>query len=334
MSDPPSSPLPLFQHAASSPEDPWLFHQEGWDWRWFSWRAVAERVIFWARPLDELGLPAGSRVAFAGGAHPAAVCLDLAVQAAGLVSVPLALRPEEAPAEKLAALGCGAWAEPQGSFSPAALPPRVERVALPAWVPAGRALEAKRPPATQDDRDGRDSKDFFLEGGGVVCEREGAPVELSGEDLAAWAGRIGERIGLSAGLEREILILGGSLAGWAERGMLAWATIAGAVVLLEGDPEARIPSAAWARVTLFHGTARELGQLRQIVEEDRRGRWTGRLLGRKDRPRLPFGRLRTLVLAGPEPLPVEDRGFWEARGVRILDLPPWYINGERGERDV
>lgn len=270
-------------------------------------------------------------MAFAGGAHPAAVCLDLAIQGAGSVSVPLELRPGEGPAAQLAALSCRAWAEPEGSFSPGALPPGIQRVALPAWVPAGRALEAERPPAPQDDKDSRDSKDFSKGDGGVVCQRDGVPLELSGEDLAAWAGRIGERLGPA---EREILILGGSLAGWAERGMLAWATTVGAVVLLEGDPETRIASAAWARVTLFHGTARELGQLKKVAEEVRRGRWKDWLLGGKGRPRLPFGRLRTLVLAGPEPLLQEDQGFWEERGVRILDLPPWYINGERGERDA
>lgn len=329
MSAPPSLPLSFFQHLHSRPEDPWLFHQEGWDWRWFSWRAVGDRVSLWAGPLAGLGVPPGSRVAFAGGAHPAAVCLDLAIQGAGLVSVPLALRPGEKPEARLAALGCRAWAEPEGSFSPVALPPGIARVVLPAWMAAGRSLETAGPPTAQDFQDSREGKDL---GGGVVLEREGVPLELSAEDLAAWAGRIGERIGPPVEAEREILILGGSLAGWAERGMLTWATAAGSVVLLEGDPESRIADAAWARVTLFHGTARELGQLRKTVEDDRRGRWMDRLLGRT---RLPFGRLRTVVVAGPEPLPATETTFWEGRGVRIVELPPpWYINGERGERDA
>lgn len=336
MSAPPSLPSSFFQHLHSRPEDPWLFHQEGWDWRWFSWRAIGDRVALWAGPLAGLGVPPGSRVAFAGGAHPAAVCLDRAIQGAGLVSVPLALRPGEKPGEKLLSLGCRAWAEPEGSFSPAGLPPGIERLVLPAWVPAGRSLEAQSPPTAPDSQD-------VVSAGGVVLEREGVPLELSAEDLAAWAVRIGERIGPSEDIEREILILDGSLAGWAERGMLSWATAAGAVVLLEGDPESRTADAAWARVTLFHGTARELGELRKTVEEDRRGRWLDRLLGRT---RLPFGRLRTVVAAGSEPLEPEELAFWEGRGVKVVELPPrqgfqplagappWYINGERGERDA
>ena len=123
-------PLALLDHATLHPEEPWLFYPEGWDWRWLSWRDAARRMALWACAfLDDPGLPPGSRVAFAGGAHPAAVLLDLAVQAAGLVAVPLDLGSDEDPSTRLRDLRCRAWAEPEDGWSPT-LPLDVPRIRL------------------------------------------------------------------------------------------------------------------------------------------------------------------------------------------------------------
>jgi hypothetical protein len=140
-------------------------------------------MALWARAfLDFPNLPPGSRVAFAGGAHPAAVLLDLAVQAAGLVAVPLDLNPDEDPSGKLLDLRCRAWAEPDDGWSPA-LPAEVRRIRLP-----NRRIVP--------------SEDLSFEpreGGGAVAWREGVPLELSVADLAAWAALLEERVGPSRG---------------------------------------------------------------------------------------------------------------------------------------
>ena len=82
----PNLPAALFHHAAVHSEEPWLFHAEGWDWRWHSWGEVAREVMARAEGLAEIA--AGSRYAFPYSARPEDVILDLAVQAAGLVSQP------------------------------------------------------------------------------------------------------------------------------------------------------------------------------------------------------------------------------------------------------
>ena len=91
MPVPPDLPAALFLHAGSSPEEPWLFQPEGWDWRWHSWREIAREVQARAESLSASA--AGSRVTFPYTAQPEAIVFDLAVQAAGLVAVPFSGPP-------------------------------------------------------------------------------------------------------------------------------------------------------------------------------------------------------------------------------------------------
>lgn len=86
--------------------------------------------------------------------------------------------------------------------------------------------------------------------------------------------------------------------------MLAWATLAGAAVVLEPDPALRVATAAWVRPTVFHGSAAEIVALRAWVEKER---------GK----RLPFRRLRTVLVSGGGTLAAEDAAFWRGRGVRV-----------------
>lgn len=87
MPEPPTLPAALLRHAERGREEPWLFRPEGWDWRWWSWGEAARRMSLWAERLAIL--PAGTHVSFSYTALPEAVILDLAIQAAGLVSVPV-----------------------------------------------------------------------------------------------------------------------------------------------------------------------------------------------------------------------------------------------------
>jgi len=147
--------------------------------------------------------------------------------------------------------------------------------------------------------------------GGAVVVREGEPIELSAAELIAMAERIRKQIGPSG--RRDIFVLSGSIEIPDERAMLSWATVAGAAVVLEPNPALRVATAAWVRPTVFHGTAAEVAALRTWVEKEKRG-WLRR------RPRLPFRRLRTVLLTGAEALPLEEEAFWADRGVRVARI--------------
>jgi len=102
---PPNLSAALLQHAAQGREEPWLFHAEGWDWRWKSWGEAARWMTAWAERLSRL--PAASRAAFSYAPRPPAVFLDLAIQAAGLVPVPVSGPASHPP-------GAGFWIEIEG----------------------------------------------------------------------------------------------------------------------------------------------------------------------------------------------------------------------------
>ncbi len=88
----PLLPAALERHAAADPEEPWLFRAEGWDWVWHPWGELAGWRRTWSERIAMLGsgLPAGARVAFRYCSDPSSVILDLAIQAAGFASVPVA----------------------------------------------------------------------------------------------------------------------------------------------------------------------------------------------------------------------------------------------------
>lgn len=218
---PAPTPLPaaLLDHAARHPDEPWLFYREGWDWRWHSWGEIAGRVVREAERLASLA--PGTRVSVPDTPLVDSVVLDLAVQAAGLDSVP--------------------------------------------------------------------------------------------EGVLAAAQRIQDEIPSPPKPPREILVAGRSLFDPVDRALLAWAIVAGAAVLLEPQPQARAATAAWARPTLFHGTAEEIIALRRFAGSGKR--WWRRT------PGLPFGRLRVLFLTGDAPLPESETTFWKSRGVK-LTAPP------------
>lgn len=231
MPAPPHLPAALLHHAALGPEEPWLFRAEGWAWRWHSWGEVARWVTAWAELLSEI--PPACRTAFSYAPRPQAVALDLAIQAAGLVSVPVSGEREGGEA--------GFWAEVEG-----------EEV---------RVIEPS-PPAPLSRGEERNA------GGGVVAGNE----ERTAAELMEVVERVqGEIQGPLRKSPREILVLGGPLERPEERAMLSWATVAGAAVVLEPDPALRVATAAWVRPTVFHGTAAELAGLRSWVEKEGRG---------------------------------------------------------------
>jgi hypothetical protein len=242
----------------------------------------------WAASLARY--PLGARASFLYSPHPQAVLLDLAVQAAGLVAVPL----------------------PEGLQGQQGLQGRVEiggeTVVLPSWEEAERAGA----PAPGPER---------LAAGAVALRGE---MVLSQEELGASAERLGREIPPLPGGRRHVVVLGGFPGDPAERRLLAWATVAGAAVLLEPEPAHYVPTAIWARPTVFAGTAADLVRLREAVERDEAGFkiFGRRIFGR----RLPLGRLRA-VLGTEGELPPGERSFWEESGVRAFAA-------ERQERGI
>ena len=142
--------------------------------------------------------------------------------------------------------------------------------------------------------------------GGAVVVNAGRTVEMGAAELVGMAERVGAEIQGSA--KREIVVLGGPLDDPFERAMLSWATVTGAAVVLEPNPEARVATAAWVRPTVFHGTPAEIAALRAWAEKEKR-------------KKLPFRRLRTILVTGPEGLATEEEAFWVGRGVRVAVCP-------------
>ncbi|HYH46695.1 MAG TPA: hypothetical protein VEG34_13500, partial [Thermoanaerobaculia bacterium] len=83
-------------------------------------------------------------------------------------------------------------------------------------------------------------------------------------DVLTGAAALADRLGPPE--VRDILVSGRSLSDQAEHRLLAWATLTGAVILFEPDPPAYVPAAAWARPTVFQGTAGEIAALRREAQ--------------------------------------------------------------------
>jgi len=136
-------------------------------------------------------------------------------------------------------------------------------------------------------------------------------IEISADKLVAMGARIAEQIRPSE--KREIVVLGGPLEEGAERAMLSWATMTGAAVVLESNPASRVATAAWVRPTVFHGSPAEIAGLRLWVEKEKR-------------KKLPFRRLRTILVTGADGLTAEEMAFWSGRGARVAPLPHSGVN--------
>jgi hypothetical protein len=246
-------------------------------------------VALWTERLAA-ALPPGTRAGFLWQPRPDAVALDLALQAAGLVSVPLA-HPSQ---DELQRRGVAAWVgPPMGSLPAIDLPPwpETDPPQPPSPIPFSRPT-----------------------GGAVTVDPDGSVREWPHAALGELAERVDSRIGtLEEGREilREIVIAGRSLEETAERAVIAWATIQGAALLLAPTQEERAATAAWVRPTVFHGTAAEAAALRRM---DRPRRF------RLRRSAIPFGRLHTLLVTGPDELPAAEAEAWRARGTAVVRL--------------
>lgn len=124
---------------------------------------------------------------------------------------------------------------------------------------------------------------------------------------------------------REVVVLSSPIADRDEM-FFAWAVVAGAAVVVEPSPAALVATAAWARPTIFRGDGGQIVALAREAEAAERSGFAGwwrrlrRLAGAAPPPPLPFGRLHTLLVAGPHPAE-EELAFWRQRGTRVLADP-------------
>jgi len=293
----------LAWQARRLPEDPWLFHVDGLDWRWISFGTGAEAVARAARRvaegLDREGLPIPARVAFSDLKTVPSLIADLAIAGAGHLACPWPVTSPGAARDLAPAAGAG-W----------------EGEALPPWLPAGAPVLSLGPPPRPDwrawqrpDPAGAPTALAGSRAGGAVVLGPGGPVEVPSLRLTEVARELAAEIGTRR--EREITVLAEPLLNPQARLQLGWALLSGAALLLEPDARAFLGTAAWARPTVLFGGAAELARL---------GERLGRESGRRRR-RLPFGRLHTWVLPPGETVPEELRSTFESRGVRLLAGP-------------
>lgn len=293
--------LAVLGRAARHPEEPALFHPDGFDVRWRSWRVVAEQAGEGATALRRaLPEPPEPRVALSWRAHPDAVAGYLAIVAAGGRPVAVA-----APAEAVAA-GCAAWlVQPEEAPPDFGRSEAVPTVSLPEAAGAGAAAAPDTPgPAVDPPAE--------VAALGARIARAAAASDAAGATLRPGA--------------REIALAHLDLHRPGDEAFLGWALATGAALVLEPDRRAVTSFAAWARPTLVAAGAHELAELARWLRgrvEGRsvRARLARRLAARSARPagaRRPFGRLRLLVVLGDGRLPVDDVPFWADRGVAVV----------------
>ena len=159
--------------------------------------------------------------------------------------------------------------------------------------------------------------------GGVVAA--GRPVPA--DELLARTRRLEAQISGSAGGGREIAVAVGPLADPAERDLVAWATLTGAALVLEPAADRLVDTAAWARPTVFLGSAEETRRLLDRADAADREGWAGvarrvrRLTGRPAALGLPFGRLHAMLLRSPHPPSADLEERARSRGVALSALP-------------
>lgn len=295
---PPDLPAAVSRHRDRAPEEPALFYPHGLDVRWRSWRAVAAQVAAGAAALRRAAVEPEAPVAFSWRCHPDALAAFLAIRHAGALAVPVA-----DPVEALGA-GCATWLLHPEENPPAGDPGALaglDLVYLPEapapWERQGvdEAPAVARRPSTDAPPDPDVERAVALD---ARVRRTAA-----GADAAGRPRREGER---------EIVLANLDLRRDGDRGLLAWALVTGAALLLEPDARTVPATAAWARPTLVAAPARPLGELVRSLRVR-----PGRPL-RRSRGRRPFGRLRLVVVLGPGRLPVDDVPEWADLGVGVL----------------
>lgn len=216
--------------------------------------------------------------------------LDLAIQAAGAIPVPV------------------------GTVAPGDVAPND----VDGWAERPDALDLER----RSPRGPGEPEWPEIAAPGVAVRTEAGELqEIPTAELIEAAGELAARMA-TAPTAGNIWVSARPLDDPMERLLMAWALPTGAAVVLEPRPGSLVPTAAWARPTVFAGDAAEIDALVAAAETYRSPfprRWLRRLR-RSSAPVPPFDRLRTVVLCHDRRLSEPAFAFLRERGVRILRL--------------
>lgn len=227
-------PSALADRAEASPDDPWLFYREGFDWRWRSWSQVAHQAALGARLLRRSGrLEQGGRMAYGDRLHPDSIAAVLAIQAAGGLAVPVAADEEAEVPE---------------------LPPVASR--LGRWRPDLDSLRAAL----------RDDAGAF--GGGHGEPRTHRELWRAAAAWSAGLPAVEEKP-----RKRAIALASGAVAAEMREIFLAWTLATGSAWVLEDDADFFVPAALRNRPTMVAAPGSEAGLLALSLGERRHRRW-------------------------------------------------------------
>lgn len=182
------------------------------------------------------------------------------------------------------------------------------------WMAFARAVEAAERPEVGAGAAPPAAEEVLRE----IAEGDAGSV-AAGERLEALLAASDRRVPRP---RREVVVLAPPVR--REGGLLPWAVLVGAVVVVEPSAAARVATAAWARPTVFRGDAAEVAALAAEAAKAERAGWRGawrrlrRTLGAEPPPPPPFGRLHTLLLRPPPAGADADLDFWRRRGVAVL----------------
>lgn len=198
-------------YARSMPEQPALLFPSTEEWDWISWSEWEEEIRTKAGELADVE-PA-TRIGFRFAPEPRSLTRDLAIQAAGSVSVPVSGSP---------APEVGLWWSEDG----------LERATSSGASSGGPPRE---------------------ESPGVLVEEDGSPIVWGSEELEAAAEAVGDLLVLDdpeLGGSRELAYLSGCpLEPW-ERAYLSWCLKRGVALVLAGDRELTGTGFLWSRPTV------------------------------------------------------------------------------------
>ncbi len=232
----PDSPLAILaERAESAGYEPWLFHRDGWDWKWRSWGRVADHV---ARGVETLrgASTQPRRAGYDCRQHPDSVTVGLAIQAAGWAAVPVIGGPSQAQA-----VGCDVWVS--GSESETSTSD-IERIELP---PVSSPIERAEPRP-------------------LVLAPESSETSMTlpqtKQILAADLVASAKQLDLRLPADRwPIVCAAPNLRTDDARLLEVWTLVRGAAWVLEPEASAFVETVLWARPTLVWGQAKELESL-------------------------------------------------------------------------
>lgn len=210
------------RHARSISEQPALLFPSTEEWDWLSWSEWEEEIRAKAGELTEV--EPGTRIGFRFAPEPRSLTRDLAIQAAGSVSVP----------------GSGSPAREVGFW----------------WGEDG--LERATSSGTTSGEPPREELP------GVLVEEDGSPLVWGSEELETAAGAVDDLLAVDdpeSGESRELAYLSGCpLEPW-ERAYLAWCLKRGVALVLAGDRALTGSGFLWSRPTVGCLDAGRLAQV-------------------------------------------------------------------------